>query len=78
MNDRPQADALLAALRHDLAGVRVQLDRLSDDELTTLGGAFYEVTTELRFTLADRGCDVPTLPVRDARGDGSARAGPSC
>jgi hypothetical protein len=75
VSDRPQAGALLAALRHDLAGIRAQLDQLSEDELTTFGGALHDAVTELRLTLADRGCDLPTLPVRDAWGDGSARAG---
>ena len=75
MNGCPQTDALLAALRHDLAGIRAQLDRLSDDELTTLGSALYDVAIELRFTAADRGCEVSTVLVRDALDDGSARGG---
>lgn len=75
MNDRPQASALLAALRHDLAGIRAQLDRLSDDELITLGWALADVATELRFTAADRGLALSTVLVRDALGDGCARAG---
>jgi hypothetical protein len=72
VNDRPQAGALLAALRHDLAGIRAQLDRLSDDELSALRGALYDVAIELWFTSADRRFDLGTVLVRDTLGDSSA------
>ncbi len=75
MNDRPQAMALLAALSHDLAGIRAQLDRLSDDELSVLPSAIREVAVELRFTLVDRGCELVRFPVSDAWCDGSVRLG---
>ncbi len=74
MSDRPQAMALLAALCHDLAGIRAQLDRLSDDELFILPGAIRDVAIELRFTLVDRGCDLAYFPVSDAWCDGSVPA----
>lgn len=74
MSDRPEAMALLAALRHDLAGIRVQLDRLSDDELSVLPGAIRDVAVELRFSLVDRGCDLADFPVSDAWCDGSLPA----
>jgi hypothetical protein len=74
VSDRPQAMALLAALCHDLAGIRAQLDRLSDDELSVLPGAIRDVAIELRFTLIDRGCDLAYFPVSDAWCDGSVPA----
>lgn len=74
MSDRPQAMVLPAALRHDLAGIRAQLDRLSDDELSVLPGAIRDVAIELRFALVDRGCDLAHFPVSDAWCDGSLPA----
>ena len=74
MSDQPQAGALLAALRHDLAGIRAHLDRLSDDELDALSSGLYDVAIELRFTTVDRGREVSTILVRDALGDGSLPA----
>jgi hypothetical protein len=50
VSERPQARALLAALCHDLAGIRAQFHRLSDDELSVLPGAIRDVAIELRFT----------------------------
>lgn len=74
MSDRPQAMALLAALRHDLAGIRAHLDRLTDDELSVLPGAIRDVAIELRYALVDRGCDLAGFPVSDAWCDGSLPA----
>jgi hypothetical protein len=76
MNDRPQAVALLAALRHDLAGIRAQLDRLPDDELTLLLYAAEDVKVEIRFTLADRGCEPSQIPFGDTSSDGSDHPAP--
>jgi hypothetical protein len=78
MNDRPRAMALLVALSHDLAGLRVQLDFLSDDELTVLRHALWDVATELRLTLADRGGDLGAFPVGDTSCDGSDHPGRRC
>jgi len=78
VSDRPQANALLAALHHDLAGIHAQLDQLSDDELTTLRGALYDVAIELRCTAAERGVELSTVLVRDALGDSSAGDGDRC
>lgn len=64
-----QIQALLAARRADLAGIRVQLDLLSDDELIVLRGVLWDVATELRFTLTDRGCDLSGLPRCDVSRD---------
>lgn len=64
----------MAALSHDLAGIRAHLDRLSDDELSVLPGAIRDVAVELRFSLVDRGCDLAGFPVSDAWCDGSLPA----
>ena len=74
MNDQPQAGALLAALYHDLAGIRAHLDRLSDDELSVLPRAIRDLAIELRFTLVDRGCDLTSFPLSDSWCDGSVPA----
>lgn len=73
MNDRPMTQALLAACRHDLAGIRAQLDLMTDDELDVLGSALWDVATELRFTRRDRGLgyELDVFPVGDICGDGS-------
>jgi hypothetical protein len=71
MTDRPQTRALLAALRSDLAGIRAQLDRLPDDELILLLHAAEDVRVEIRFTLADRGCETSQIRVGDTSRDGS-------
>lgn len=68
MNDLP-AGALRAALRHDLAGIRAQLDLLADDQLIVLRSALWDVAVELRFTLTDRGCDLYALPQYDVSRD---------
>jgi hypothetical protein len=69
VNDDPQTRALRAARRADLAGIRTQLDLLSDDELVVLRGALWDVAIELRFTLTDRGCDLSALPRCDVSRD---------
>jgi hypothetical protein len=62
-HDRPHTRALLAALRHDLAGIRAQLDRLPDDELCALHGAAWDVAVEIKLTLEDRGSTIyPAWP----------------
>lgn len=70
MNDCPMTASLLAARRSDLAGIRVQLDQLDDDDLLVLRAALWDVATELRFTLLDRGCDMSALPLGDVSRDG--------
>jgi hypothetical protein len=75
VNDDPMTQALLAARRHDLAGIRGQLDLLTDDGLAVLRHALWDVVTELRFTLRDRGCELGAFPVGDVCGDGSVRVG---
>lgn len=83
MNDCPQTRALLAAQRADLAGIRAQLDLLSDDDLVVLRGALWDVATELRFTLNDRDYDLSGLPRCDVsrdvwQGDGRRCPAPDC
>jgi hypothetical protein len=59
----PQSRAVLAALCHDLAGIRIQLDLLSDDELRALHGAAWDVAVEIKLTLRDRGSSMyPACP----------------
>lgn len=69
MNDHPHAGTLRAAFRHDLAGIRAQLDLLADDELIVLRSALWDVAVELRFTLTDRGYDMNALPRCDLSRD---------
>ena len=62
-HDRPHTTALLAALRHDLAGIRAQLDLLPDDQLRALHGAAWDVAVEIKLTLDERGSPIhPVWP----------------